>query len=624
MSVRTTSLPSGLAVVTEATRHLKTAAIGVFVAAGSRFERAGEHGLSHFIEHMAFKGTRRRSARDIAEAIENVGGDLNAETGVERTSYFARVLGIDAGLALDVIGDILTESAFDADELEREKNVIIQEIGAVEDTPDDWVFDLLTATAWPDQPIGRPILGTREGVGAFDRVAIDRYLGRRYSAGATVVAAAGAVEHDQIVDLVQSRLERLPPASAPAEAPAVYRGGETKLSRRLEQTHVVVGFEGRPAGAPDHDAAQVFAAAAGGGMSSRLFQEVREKRGLAYSIFGFHWDFIDTGLFGFYAGSADRDAAEVVAASLDCLAEAAHGLGEAEIRRAKAQMKVSLVTALEQPAARVHQLSRQMQVYGRPLSFDEMLARVDAITVEEVRKTGAAMLRSPPAVATIGAVGKVPGQAKVAGRFERGMMALFGLTRPVSPEPLLARRRRLSAPGGAVRLFVLVPAQGREPQLSRAVGADLAGRRPDPSGLSPAPSAPGRRHGSRRGLYVPHFRQRQRRTLGRDHARRGQARGVAERDPRLLDGRVPRRQGADDARRRGDGRIRLSRLRLHRIEAACIPENAPSIALLERNGFRREGYARGFLRINGAWRDHLLFALVESDARPRLTWTNLD
>jgi predicted Zn-dependent peptidase len=150
-------------------------------------------------------------------------------------------------------------------------------------------------------------------------------------------------------------------------------------------------------------------------MSSRLFQEVREKRGLAYSIYGFHWDFIDTGLFGFYAGSADRDVAEVVAASLDCLGEAAHGLEESEIRRAKAQMKVSLVTALEQPAARVHQLSRQMQIYGRPLSFNEMLARVDAITVEEVRKTGAAMLRSPPAVAVIGAVGKVPSQAKIAG-----------------------------------------------------------------------------------------------------------------------------------------------------------------------------------------------------------------
>jgi predicted Zn-dependent peptidase len=414
VSVQVTSLPTGLAVVTETVPHVKTAAIGVFVGAGSRYEFADEQGLSHFIEHMAFKGTRRRSAREIAETIENVGGDLNAETGVERTSYFARVLGDDAELALDVIGDRLTNSVFDAEELEREKNVVIQEIGAVEDTPDDLVFDLLTATAWPDHPLGRPILGTREGVGAFDRAAIDSYLSRRYSAGATVVVAAGAVEHDHILGLAQSHLEKLPVAPAPSETRAAYRGGETKRSRRLEQTHVVVGFEGRPAGAPDHDAAQVFAAAAGGGMSSRLFQEVREKRGLAYSIYGFHWDFIDTGLFGFYAGSADRDAAEVVAASLDCLGEAAHGLDESEIRRAKAQMRVSLVTGFEQPAARVHQLSRQMQIYGRPLSFDEMLARVDAITVEEVRKTGAAMLRSPPAVAVIGAVGKVPGRAKIA------------------------------------------------------------------------------------------------------------------------------------------------------------------------------------------------------------------
>ena len=228
-----------------------------------------------------------------------------------------------------MLADIVTDSAFDPDELEREKNVIVQEIGAVDDTPDDLVFDLLTATAWPDQPIGRPILGTREGVGAFDRAAIDGYLDRHYRAGATVVVAAGAVEHDQIVALAGSRLETLPAPPAPP-SPAAYRGGETRVRRRLEQTHVVVGFEGRRADAPDHDAAHVFAAAVGGGMSSRLFQEVREKRGLAYSVYAFHWDFAETGLFGFYAGSADKDAAEVVAASLDCLAEAAHGL-----RRAK-------------------------------------------------------------------------------------------------------------------------------------------------------------------------------------------------------------------------------------------------------------------------------------------------
>jgi predicted Zn-dependent peptidase len=414
VSVQVTTLPSGLAVVTDATPHVKTAAVGVFVAAGSRHENVSEHGLSHLLEHMAFKGTRKRSARDIAEAIEDVGGDLNAETGVERTGYFARVMGADVGLALDVIGDILTDSQFYPDELEREKNVIVQEIGAVEDTPDDFVFDLLTAAAWPDQAIGRPILGTREGVGAFNRDTIDQYLRRHYRASSMAVAAAGAVKHDAVVSLADSRFEGLSRAPSLPRAAADYRGGETRLRKRLEQTHVVVGFEGRPVGAPDHDAAHVFAAAAGGGMSSRLFQEVREKRGLAYSIYSFHWDYSDTGLFGFYAGSADRDAAEVVAASLDCLAEAAHELGEAEIRRAKAQMKVSLVAALESPGARAQQLAQQMQIYGRPLPVEEMVSRVEAISVEEVRKTGAAMLRSPPTIATIGCVGRVPGQAKVA------------------------------------------------------------------------------------------------------------------------------------------------------------------------------------------------------------------
>jgi predicted Zn-dependent peptidase len=414
VSVRVTTLPSGLAVVTDATPHVKTAAVGVSVAAGSRHESMSEHGLSHLLEHMAFKGTRTRSAREIAEAIEDVGGDLNAETGVERTGYFARVMGADVGLALDVIGDILTDSQFDPDELEREKNVIVQEIGAVEDTPDDLVFDLLTAASWPDQAIGRPILGTRKGVGAFSRDAIDLYLRRHYHPSAMVVAAAGAVEHDAVVSLAESRLDTLYRGPSAPQAPATYLGGETRLRKRLEQTHVVVGFEGRPVGAPDHDAAHVFASAAGGGMSSRLFQEVREKRGLAYSIYSFHWDYSDTGLFGFYAGSADRDTAEVVAASLDCLAEAAHEVSEAEVRRAKAQMKVSLVAALESPGARAQQLARQMQVYGRPLPIEEMVTRVEAISVEEVRKTGAAMLRSPPTIAAIGAAGRVPGHAKVA------------------------------------------------------------------------------------------------------------------------------------------------------------------------------------------------------------------
>jgi predicted Zn-dependent peptidase len=416
MSVEVATLPSGLRVVTDAIPHLRTASLGVFVGAGSRNERLQEHGLSHLLEHMAFKGTARRSAREIAEEIENAGGDLNAETGVEQTAYLARVLGEDAPLALDILADILTESRFDAGELEREKGVILQEIGAVEDTPDDLVFDLFTAAAWPDQPIGRPILGTRERVGAFDRGAIDCYLRHHYQAGATIVAAAGAVSHAEIVAICQRRFEALGRREAPAAAPAAYRGGEILLKKSLGQTHIVVGFEGRAVHAADHDAAHVFAAAAGGGMSSRLFQEVREKRGLAYSIYAFHWAYSDVGLMGFYAGTAPRDAGELMAAALDCLGEAAATLSEEEVQRAKAQMKVSLLTALESSGARAQQIARQMFVYGRPLSAAEMVARIERLDVGEVRAAGAAMLRSAPTVAAIGRTGKVVDQARVARR----------------------------------------------------------------------------------------------------------------------------------------------------------------------------------------------------------------
>jgi predicted Zn-dependent peptidase len=420
VSVRFTTLPSGLRVVTDAAPHLRTAALGVFVSAGSRHEADDEHGLSHLLEHMAFKGTRRRSAREIAEAIEDAGGDLNAETGVEQTAYFARVLGEEVDLALDVLADILTESRFDAEELGREKNVIIQEIGAVEDTPDDLVFDLFTAAAWPEQPIGRPILGTREGVAAFDRHAIDAYLLRHYRAGASIVAAAGAVDHDHIAAHAEALLGAFGAASAAPPRPAAYRGGEILVKKKLEQTHIVVGFEGRAVRAPDHDAAHLFAAATGGGMSSRLFQEVRERRGLAYSIYTFHWAYSDSGLFGFYAGAAAKDAGELMAAALDCLAEATERLDEGEVRRAKAQMKVSMLTALESPSARAQQLARQTFVYGAPLSLEDMLARIDAVTVDDVRRAGAAMLASSPTVAAIGGVGRALDRIGVARRLRGG------------------------------------------------------------------------------------------------------------------------------------------------------------------------------------------------------------
>jgi predicted Zn-dependent peptidase len=300
--------------------------------------------------------------------------------------------------------------------LEREKGVILQEIGAVEDAPEDLVFDLFTSAAWPDQPIGRPILGTRERVAAFDRAAIHGYLRHHYRTSATVVAAAGAVDHTEIADLCAQRFEPLGRESSSGADPASYRGGEILRKKSLGQTNIVVGFEGRAVHADDHDAAHVFTAAAGGGMSSRLFQEVREKRGLAYSIYSFHWAYSDAGLMGFYAGTSPKDAGELMAAALDCLSEAAATLTEAEIHRAKAQMKVSLLAALESSGARAQQLARQLLIYGRPLSFAEMIDRIDRLTVADARRAGAAMLRSAPTVAAIGSVGKVLDQARVAKR----------------------------------------------------------------------------------------------------------------------------------------------------------------------------------------------------------------
>ncbi len=416
MSVRLTVLASGLKVVTDANPQLRTAAVGLFVAAGSRHERDEEHGLSHLLEHMAFKGTGSRNAREIAEAIEDVGGELNAETGVEQTGYFAHVLKEDAGLALDLIADIYCDSRFDPTELEREKNVIIQEIGSVEDTPDDLVFDRVSAAAWAGQAIGRPILGTRETVGGFDRGAIDVYLRRHYRAGATVVAAAGAVDHDELATRAETALKSLSAEAPPLPTAARYTGGESLTKKSLEQTHVVIAFAGRAIGEADHDAAQVFATAVGGGMSSPLFQELREKRGLAYAINAFHWSFADAGLFGVYAASAPKDAGELMAAALDTLGETTLRLDEGSVARAKAQMKVATLSVLEQPGARAQQLARQVLVYGRTLALEEMIARIERIDAAAARRAGAAMLATTPTVAAIGRIGKVMAAEKVARR----------------------------------------------------------------------------------------------------------------------------------------------------------------------------------------------------------------
>ncbi|MCC6779812.1 MAG: insulinase family protein [Hyphomicrobiales bacterium] len=404
MSVEVTRLSTGLVVVTDAMPHLETASLGVWVGCGSRDEHPDEHGISHLLEHMAFKGTSRRTARQIAEEIEAVGGDLNAATSIETTAYYARVLRADVPLALDVLSDILTDPSFDPEELRREQNVIVQEIGAAEDTPDDLIWDKLQETAFTGQPIGRSILGTPATVRSFDRIRLADYLRRNYRGPDMVIAAAGAVQHAAIVDEVERRFANFAAPQAPTPEQAKFVGGARIEERDLEQVHIAVALNGVPQRDPDLYNLQVFTNILGGGMSSRLFQEVREQRGLCYSIYAFHAPYSDTGMFGLYAGTDAADVAELMRVVVDEINTASETINEAEIARAKAQMKAGLLMALESSSARAEQLARQMMAWGRPIPLDELVGKIEAVSVESARQAGRALIaRGRPAVAALGA-----------------------------------------------------------------------------------------------------------------------------------------------------------------------------------------------------------------------------
>jgi predicted Zn-dependent peptidase len=415
-AVRVTTLPNGLRVVSETMPGLATAALGVWSGAGSRHESAEEQGLAHLLEHMAFKGTSRRSALQIAEEIEAVGGEVNAETNTEYTAYYSRVLGADTPLALDILSDILTDPAFDPTELKREKGVILQEIGAYEDTPDEVVFDMFMETAYAGAPIGRRILGTPKTVKAQNRASMRHFMDRTYRTPSMVLSAAGAVDHDSIVQEIAHRFDGFDRSAAPPAEAAIYRGGEQRRSRKLEQSHVVFGFKGIGWNDPDHYAMHVFSNLLGGGMSSRLFQEVREKRGLCYEIYSFFSPFSDSGVFAIYGGTGEAELDDFAPLVLDTLVTAAEGPTEAEVSRAKAQMKMSLLTALESPGRRAEQMARHILAYGRVLPREEIVSAIDAITVDDVRRVAHGLLKAAPTLAAIGPVKRLMPYDAVASR----------------------------------------------------------------------------------------------------------------------------------------------------------------------------------------------------------------
>ncbi len=423
MKVECTRLKSGLTVVTENMPHLESVALGVWIKSGSRDETTEEHGIAHLLEHMAFKGTARRSARDIAEQIENVGGEVNAATSTETTSYYARILKDDVPLAVDILADILTESSFDHEELEREQQVILQEIGAANDTPDDVVFDRFAETAFAGQTIGRPILGTPETVQSFTPDQIRAYLARNYTTDRMFVVGAGAIDHDSFVRQAEERFASLPEIATGKQAaePARYIGGEVREERDLMDAQVLLGFEGKAYHARDFYCSQILANILGGGMSSRLFQEVREHRGLCYSVYAFHWGFSDTGIFGVHAATGGENLPELMPVIIEELRKSSMQIEQQEIDRARAQIRAQLLMGQESPAARAGQIARQMMLYGRPIPNEELMERLQGITVERLKDlAGRLFFDTTPTLSAIGPVDKLAPMDDILGALSNG------------------------------------------------------------------------------------------------------------------------------------------------------------------------------------------------------------
>jgi predicted Zn-dependent peptidase len=386
--VHRTRLGSGLRVVTEELRGLHSVTLGAWVGSGARDEHGAEWGASHFLEHLLFKGTDTRSARDIAEAVESVGGEMNAFTTHEQTVFYVRVPDSQLERAFDVLADVLWNPAFRPDDVEAERRVILEEIGMRDDTPDDLVHDLFAGALFPEHPLGREVLGSETSIGEMAREGIAAYHRAHYRPSNVVLAAAGNLQHDRILDLVDARFPDLdgvrparPLADAPAPEPIAV------LQRDTEQSHVVCGVRALPALDPDRYALTIVNQALGGGMSSRLFQEIRETRGLAYSVFSYHASFYDTGLLAIYAGTAPESVPETLAlidAELGRLVD--DGLTEAELTAAKGHLVGSLAMSLETSASRMRRLGRSELVEGEIPSLDELVARVEAVGDEDIAR----------------------------------------------------------------------------------------------------------------------------------------------------------------------------------------------------------------------------------------------
>ncbi len=435
---------SGLRIVTEHMPAVRSVTTGIWVAVGSRDERRELAGASHFLEHLLFKGTRTRSARDIAEAFDAVGGDVNAYTSKENTTFYARVLDKDLPMAVDHLFDMLQNSMMRGEDMEAERQVILEEINMHEDAPDELVHDLFTETLWRGHPLGRPVLGTVDTITKATREQIRRFWKRHYVPGNYIVAGAGNFEHEQLVALVEAQVDTGPRVrrgrwTVRSGGQAPRPSGIAAVRRRpTEQAHICIGSGGLARSDPRRFAFGVVNNALGGGMSSRLFQEIREKRGLAYSVYSYHAMYAETGAFCVYAGTTParaREVMELVNRELDDVAE--NGVTGEELERAKGHMKGARVLSMEDTGGRMTRLGKSELGHGEILSMDEIIERVDAVTREDAKEIAAEVLLRRRSVAVIGpfeegafdefaGAGKtaaratVPAAAAAGGRSERG------------------------------------------------------------------------------------------------------------------------------------------------------------------------------------------------------------
>ncbi len=409
MTVQLHTLSNGFRIITESMPGLKSASCGLWVGAGGRHETAVQNGIAHFLEHMAFKGTEKRSALQIAEEIEDVGGYINAYTSREMTAYYARCLSADVPRALDVISDIVLNPVFHHDDIETERHVILQEIGQAADTPDDIIFDWLHEVSYPAQSFGRTILGPEERVSRFAEADLRRFTGAHYGPDRMILSAAGGVDHATIVAQAEAIFGGLTPVGFPGAEAARFVGGERREVKDLEQVHFALSFEAPGYRNDDVYTAQLWSMAMGGGMSSRLFQKIREERGLCYTIYAQSAAYDDTGQITIYAGTSEDEIAELTQLTLDEMKRAADDMSEAEVNRAKAQLKAGLLMGLESPSSRTERNARLLSIWGRVPDLDEAVARIDAVTTAGIRAYGGRLLAPKTALALYGPVTRAPG-----------------------------------------------------------------------------------------------------------------------------------------------------------------------------------------------------------------------